>query len=460
MAFRDDFLWGAATASFQIEGAAYEDGKGLSIWDTFCKEPGHVLEGHTGDVACDHYHRYKEDIAIMKEIGIKGYRFSVSWPRLLPDGTGAVNQKGIDFYNKLIDGLLEAGITPFLTLFHWDYPQELWYRGGWMNPDSSDWFADYATLIGKSFGDRVKRYMPLNEPQCFVGRGHEAGMHAPGIKFKRFHLLRMVHNALLAHGKAVMALRATSPDCKVGTASVGTAYVPATTSKADIEAARKATFCLHPDNCVMSVGYWADPMVLGKYPEGTEEAFGWEMPKIGANDMKTIAQKLDFWGQNIYYALIVKAGGPKGFELVNPPVGHMKSGMGWSVCPEVMYYLPKFLHDRYKLPMYQTENGMSNLDVVSRDGKVHDPARIEFLNAYLYNYRLAAEDGVDLLGFFQWSLMDNFEWAKGYDDRFGIVYVDYKTQKRTLKDSAHWYAETIRQNGSSLAPGMPELAIK
>ncbi len=450
MAFRDDFVWGAATASYQIEGAAYEDGKGLSIWDTFCRQPGRVFEGHSGDVACDHYHRFKEDIAIMKDIGLHAYRFSVAWPRLLPSGVGAVNQKGVDFYNRLIDGLLEAGVEPFMTLFHWDYPQDLWNRGGWLNPDSSDWFADYAALIGKSYGDRVHQYMTLNEPQIFIGRGHEAGVHAPGVVFQRFHLLQMTHNVLLAHGKAVAALRATSPDCKIGLAAAGTAYIPATESPEDVEAARASTFGLHPDDTVMSVGWWGDALVHGRYLDGAEEAFGWEMPKIGPDDMKIMSPKLDFWGQNIYYATLVRADGKGGIEKVVPPVGHWKTAIGWGVSPQVLYYLPKFLYERYKLPIYQTENGLSCADYPSPDGKVHDPNRIDFLNAYLYNFRRAAEEGVDLRGYFQWSLLDNFEWARGYDDRFGIVYVDYQTQKRTPKDSAAWYSQTIRANGKNL----------
>lgn len=450
MAFRDDFVWGAATASYQIEGAAHEDGRGLSVWDTFCRQPGRVFEGHSGDVACDHYHRYKEDIAIMKDIGLRAYRFSVSWSRLLPAGAGAVNQKGVDFYNRLIDGLLEAGITPFMTLFHWDYPQALWNRGGWLNPDSSAWFADYATLIGKSYGDRVKNYMTLNEPQIFIGHGHANGEHAPGVRFDRFHILRMCHNVLLAHGKAVTALRATSPNCKVGVACAGDAYVPATDSAADVEAARRETFRLHPDKFAWSSGWWADAMIHGRYLDGFEKEFGWEMPEIGPDDMKTMSPKLDFWGQNTYFATIVKDDGKGGCESVFPKVGRWKTAIGWTVTPEVMYYMPKFLYERYKLPIYQTENGLSNADYPAPDGRVADPKRIDFLNAYLYQFRRAAEAGVDLRGYFQWSLLDNFEWGKGYDDRFGMVYVDYVTQKRTPKDSAAWYAETIRANGGNL----------
>ncbi len=450
MAFRDDFVWGAATASYQIEGAAYEDGKGLSVWDTYCKQPGRVFEGHTGDVACDHYHRYKEDIAIMKDIGLNAYRFSVNWPRLLPTVTGTVNQKGVDFYNRLIDGLLEAGITPYLTLFHWEYPQDLWNRGGWLNPDSSDWFGEYASLIGKSYGDRVQHFMTINEPQIFIGHGHQSGEHAPGMNFYRFHILQMCHNVMLAHGKAVAALRATAPGCKVGMALAGDAYIPATPSKEDVEAARIATFHLDPDKFAWSFGWWGDGMIHGRYLVGAEETFGWEMPKIGPNDMKIMSPPLDFWGQNIYFATLVKSDGKGGYETMVPPVGHWKTGIGWAVSPEVMYYLPKFLYERYKLPIYQTENGLSNADAPSPDGKVHDPNRIDFLNAYIYNFRRAAEDGVDILGYFHWSLLDNFEWAKGYDDRFGLVYVDYQTQQRIPKDSAAWYTELIKNNGANL----------
>ena len=450
MAFRDDFVWGAASASYQIEGAAYEDGKGLSVWDTFCKQPGRVYEGQSGDVACDHYHRWKEDIALMQRMGLKAYRFSVAWPRLLPAGTGAVNAKGVDFYNRLIDGLLEAGIEPYMTLFHWDYPQALWNRGGWLNPASSDWFADYASLIGKTYGDRVHKFITLNEPQIFIGHGHSNAEHAPGVCFQRFHLLRMCHNVLLAHGKAVSVLRATAPGCKIGFASAGSPFVPATSSAEDVEAARHATFRLYPNDFAGSFGWWGDAAILGKYPGDWEKEFGWEMPEIGPNDMKTISAPVDFWGQNTYFATIVKADGRGGAEVVQPPVGHLKTGMGWVVVPEVMYYLPKFLYERYKLPIYQTENGISLPDAVSADGGVHDPARVDFLNAYIYQFRRAAEDGVDLRGYFQWSLTDNFEWARGYGDRFGLIHIDYTTQKRTMKDSAGWYAETIKANGANL----------
>ncbi len=453
MAFHDDFLWGAATASYQIEGGAYEDGRGLSVWDTFCREPGRVFEGHTGDVACDHYHRWREDIALMKDMGLKGYRFSVSWTRLLPEGTGAVNSKGVDFYNKLIDGLLDADIQPYLTLFHWDYPQALFNRGGWLNPDSSDWFLRYAELIGKNFGDRVHDYMTLNEPQIFIGHGYQSIEHAPGVRLSRPDILRMTKNVLLGHGKAVPALRGASPGCRVGVALAGDLFVPATTSPDDVASAKKAVFELRPDTFVWSVGWWADAMILGRLPEGTEAAFGREMPDITAEDLKTMSPSLDFFGQNMYFADVVKADGKGGYEKVSPPVGHRKTAIGWTVTPEIAYWIPRFLYERYKLPIYITENGISCADGPSADGVVRDPARIDYLNDHLYNLSRSIDDGADVRGYFQWSLLDNFEWAKGYDDRFGLIYVDYQTLKRIPKESAAWYAEVIRTNGANLKTG-------
>lgn len=443
MEFKNDFVWGAATAAYQLEGAAYSDGKGASVWDMFCEQPGKIFEGHSGLVACDHYNRYKEDVSIMKEIGINAYRFSVSWPRIIPDGTGKINDKGLKFYSNLIDELLKNNITPYMTLFHWDYPYSLFCRGGWLNPDSHKWFAEYAEVLVKAFGDRVKNYFTLNEPQIYVGLGHQIGVHAPGSIFPARDLLQMGHHTLLSHGYAVQAIRATVKNSKVGYAPAGSFYYPNTNTPKDIEAARKATFSVSAEGWCFSAAWWSDPIFFGKYPE--VEALRDIMPKINSDDMAVISQPLDFYGQNFYQAAPVEySDNAPGFKTVARPVGHAKTAIGWSITPEGIYWLCKFLYERYNLPIIITENGMSSHDAPSPDGKVHDPNRIDYLHSHLENLKKAADDGVDIIGYLQWSFMDNFEWAKGYDDRFGLVYVDYNTQQRIIKDSGYWYRDYIK----------------
>ncbi len=449
MGFSKDFVWGGASSSYQIEGAAYEDGKGLSIWDMFCKQEGRIAEGASGDVACDHYHRYQQDVDIMKEIGYKAYRFSLSWPRILPNGDGAINEKGLDFYDKLVDSLLESGITPYATLFHWDYPYSLYQRGGWLNPDSPKWFAEYAQIVGKRLGDRVKNFFTINEPQCFIGICYINTVHAPGIKLPEWDTLQMMHNVLLGHGMAVSALRSTIPNVQIGIAPTCSAHYPSTNSPEDIDAAHKAFFAVE-DNWCWSVSTWSDPVLLGKYPEQLLEKFGKHMPKIGANDLKIISEPIDFYGQNIYNGCEIKSDGNGGYEYVKRKIGFANTALKWPVTPDALYWGPKFLYERYNKPIYITENGLSCADVVSVDGKVHDPARIDFLHRYLREYRRAAEDGVDARGYFHWCVTDTFEWHTGYTDRFGMVYCDFETQQRILKDSAYWYAKTIQANGENL----------
>lgn len=449
MGFPKNFDWGAATASYQVEGAVNEDGRGPSIWDVFCKEPGKIFEGQSGETACDHYHRYKEDIAIMKELGLKAYRFSISWTRILPDGTGRVNEKGIEFYENLVDELLKNGITPYATLYHWDYPAELQKRGGWFNPESSDWFAEYVKVVADRLGSKLKNFMTFNEPMCFIGIAYQQGNHAPGIKLPRKTALQMAHNVFLAHGKAVQVLRASIPDCTVSYAPTGTSFIPATDSKEDIEAARKATFEIG-QNWWESIGFWLEPVMLGKYPDGAEEIFKGDMPQIGPNDFKTICQPLDSLGQNVYYSTPVKSDGNGGWCEVKRPVGYSRNALGWSITPKSLYWVPKFLYERYKTPLLITENGMACHDAVFMDGKVHDPNRINYTQRYLLELEKAIDSGVDVKAYFHWSLLDNFEWAEGYSQRIGLVYVDYNTQKRTLKDSAYWYKKVIATNGKSL----------
>lgn len=450
MGFRNDFIWGVASASYQIEGAVNEDGRGTSVWDMFCKQPGRITDGQSGETACDHYHRYKEDIALMKTLGIKAYRFSIAWPRVIPDGDGKVNEKGLDFYERLIDTLEEAGITPCATLFHWDYPYELFRKGGWMNKESPNWFLRYVETILKRLGGRLPIVYTFNEPQCFIGFSYALTEHAPGIVFPVWDTLLMAHNVLLAHGLAVKSIRALSPKTLIGYAPTGGAHYPASDSAEDREAARKAYFAVE-DKPFSSVSLWNDPIFLGKYPDDLVQKYDKYMPKIGADDMKLISTPIDFLGQNIYFGDSVKANGKGGYEFVQRKTGYAFTGAKWPVAPETLYWGPVFLAERYKMPIQITENGLSCPDVVSAsDGKVHDPARIDFLHRYLRSLKKAADDGVDIQGYFHWCFTDNFEWAKGYTERFGLVHCNFETQERTLKDSAYWYRDVIQSNGADL----------
>ncbi len=452
MGFSKDFVWGAATASYQIEGAAYEGKKGLNVWDVCSKQPGFVRHGDTGDVACDHYHRYKEDVAIMKSMGLKAYRFSINWARVIPEGTGEVNEEGLLFYDKLVDELIAAGIEPYVTLFHWDYPDALFKRGGWLNPDSPKWFAEYAKVIVERLSDRVTHWMTINEPQCYINLGHSDGTHAPGLKLNRGYVLQAAHNTLLAHGMAAQVIRQYSKKpCEIGVAFVGGIAIPETDTEADLEAARKFMFEITSSDMMWKDSFWMDPVYLGKYPEEAIKYNEEWWPKIGQDDLKIINQPLDFFGFNSYQDVTVRADKEGNPYVVKYPEGFGRTAMPtWNVTPKIMYYGPKFFYERYKLPILVTENGMSNIDTVFLDGKVHDPVRIDFLNKYLLEYRKAGDEGVPLKGYFQWSFLDNFEWAEGYNERFGLVYVDYPTGKRIMKDSAYWYADVIKTNGGNL----------
>lgn len=454
MGFDKDFLWGAASAAYQVEGAYADDGKGLSIWDALCGRPGRIAHGENGNVACDHYHRFREDVALMKEMGVKNYRFSISWPRVMPDGVGAVNEKGIQFYSDLIDALLEAGIQPLVTLYHWDLPYTLYQKGGWRNPEMPDWFAAYATLIGERFGDRVKHFMTINEPQIFIGLGYSIGSHAPFEQTTQDDILLMTRIVLLAHGKAVTALRnSCKQPIKVGLAPTGGCCVPKDDSPEALEIARRRSFELG-DEFVMSNAWWGDPIFLGKYPEGAKERFGDKMYTLTEEEWASVSQPLDFYGFNTYEA---PGDGEKPVTYTSGPqytehgyIGCPLTCVNWHVTPKVLYYSPKFLYERYGLPILITENGMAMYDVVSLDGKVHDPYRIDFVHRYLLELRRAADDGIPVMGYMYWSIMDNFEWALGYDPRFGMIHVDFRDGTRTIKDSGYWYRDVMAQNGENL----------
>ena len=449
MAFTKDFVWGAAASSYQLEGAAGRDGGGASVWDMLGRQPGRINNGDTGDIACDHYYRYREDVGLMAEMGLQAYRLSVSWPRVLPQGVGSVNAKGLDFYSRLVDALLERGITPWVTLFHWDFPYALFCRGGWLNRDSADWFADYTALVVDKLSDRVSHWITLNEPQCFIGMGHLDGTHAPGLQMGVAEVLLAAHHALLAHGQAVQVIRARAKmPPLVSAAQAGTVSLPNTDQPADIAAARASMFSIR-EKRFFNNSWFSDPMILGRYPEEGARLFEPEMPALQAGDLATIQAPLDFFAANIYSGNYIRATPDGDFE----PAADRKlpeTAMGWPITPEALYWGPRFFHERYQLPIVITENGMAT-DDVDKDSSINDPLRIEFLQQYLQQYARAIADGVPAQGYFLWSVMDNFEWAEGYAKRFGLVHVDYATQQRTLKASAHWYRQLIATNGGNLS---------
>lgn len=456
-AFSDHFVWGVASSAYQIEGAVTSDGRGPSVWDAFCQRPRVIRFGHTGDLGCDHYERFQEDVDLIANLGVSAYRFSIAWPRVLPEGVGTINRPGLAFYDRLVDALLERGVTPWVTLFHWDYPLALFHRGGWLNRDSADWFAEYTTAVVDALSDRVSSWITLNEPQIFLGLGHHRAVHAPGIPYPRSEVLLATHHALLAHGKSVSVLRArakTPP--RIGWSPVGTVSYPATDNPALLEAARASMFTIgtDPDLWPLNNTWYSDPAVLGHYPDDGLRLFGSDVPAIRQGDMETIAQPLDFYGVNIYHGIPITY--PVTFDgtghLAPPrrPPGHPETLMAWTVDPEALYWGPRFLHERYGLPIYVTENGVASMDWVHTDGHVHDPARIDYLARHLVQLRRAIADGVDIRGYFHWSIMDNFEWELGYSKRFGLTYVDYETMERIPKDSYRWFRELVRSGGASL----------
>ncbi len=457
--FPADFRWGAATAAYQIEGAWDSDGKGPSIWDAFAHQPGRIRGGDTGDTACDHYHRLEEDLDLMAQLGLKAYRFSFSWPRILPEGTGAVNEAGLAFYDRLIDGLLARGIEPWATIYHWCLPLALHERGGWLDADSPRWFAEYASVLGRRFGGRVRHWMTLNEPQMFVTLGYGSGVHAPGLALPASELARIIHNVLCAHGRAVGALRAESPQqLEIGWASSVGTMTPAPGWDGDaevVEAARAAQFAADAGGKVaFASAVWCDPVFLGEYPAEFLREHARNLPRGWERDFDFVRAPVDFCGMNIYNSYNrfdrdadgrVRNTHESGFGP-----GFPRTLFGWPVTPEALYWGPRFYHERYDTPVVITENGLSNADWAGLDGAVRDPARIDFLARYLRELRRGVVGGIPVRGYFHWSLLDNFEWAEGYAQRFGLVHVDFTTGRRTPKDSAGWYADVIRSHGASL----------
>jgi beta-glucosidase len=437
------FRFGASTAAYQIEGAADEDGRGLSIWDTFCAEAGRVADGSSGAVACDHYHRYDEDVALMRDLGLHGYRLSVAWPRIQPEGTGRANPEGLAFYDRLVDALLGAGVEPMVTLFHWDLPQPLQDRGGWLARETAERFAEYAALVGLRLGDRVAHWCPVNEPNVVMLLGHALGVHAPGERLA-LDALPVAHHLLLAHGRGAAALRAAGAR-SVGTANSHAPVWPASSAAADVEAAGLYD--------VLWNRLFADPILLGRYPEGIAEV----MPGPVSDDLAVIGAPVDFYGVNYYNPTrVADPGSPlagagrmtmEGVPFKTVPVeGYERTAFGWPVVPEGLTEQLLALQERYgdRLPpVYVTENGCAYDDEVDAHGRVEDPRRIAYLDGHLRAVAEAVERGVDVRGYYAWSLLDNFEWAEGYTKRFGLVHVDFETQQRTPKASFAWYRDVI-----------------
>lgn len=459
--FSENFIWGAASSAYQIEGRAENDGAGDCIWDTFC-EQGKAYDGADALTACDHIHRYREDIALMAQLGIRHYRFSISWSRIMPEGIGRVNEQAVAMYRDMLAEMKKNGITPYITLFHWEYPQSLQNQGGWLNEHSPEWFAEYAGLAAERFSDLCEYFITFNEPQCLVGLGNLNGVHAPGYRLPLQYTFQIAHNVLKAHGMAVLALRAHAKrPVKIGYAPTCGVAMPESESPADIEAAKKIYFGVadNLDNWTWNVSWFSDPVFLGHYPEEGLKKFAAYLPEISKEDMELIAQPVDFMGQNIYNGYVVHAGADGEPEFIKREKGYAKTACNWPVTPECLYWGPKFLYERYGLPLYITENGMSCHDTVSIDGRVHDSNRIDFMDRYLGQLQRAVEEGIGLSGYFSWTFLDNFEWEKGYNERFGMVYVDFGTQKRIVKDSAYWYRKVMETNGMSLSCNQPHRPI-
>lgn len=468
--FPEDFLWGAATASYQIEGSPLADGAGESIWHRFSHTPGKTERGETGDVACDHYRRWQDDVERMKELGLKAYRFSTAWPRVLPEGVGRVNPKGMDFYRRLVDALLAAGITPMITLFHWDYPQALWDRGGLLFRDSAAWFAEYAGQMFRALGDRVKLWLTLNEPEVFTDCGFRKGVHAPGLQDWQA-MVTAGHHLLRGHGMAVQAFRAACPDGKIGVAYALGANLPENDTPEDLDAARR--------NGAYS-RRMCDPILLGRYPKLFEEMFAGMFPKGYQDDLPLICQKTDLIGVNYYSQWRVthdpsvphlqsrgvpaydsddgKHSSPSGFGLGKLPKfsrrGAKLAPHGWEILPEGLHATLKWARDRFgDYEFFVTENGTAGLDdAFTREQELHDTYRIEYIRGHLRAAHRAIQEGIRLRGYMYWSFMDNLEWAAGYRVRCGLVHTDFKSQERTPKYSFRWYQGVIANNAVESTP--------
>jgi beta-glucosidase len=438
--FPDGFSWGTATASYQVEGAWQEDGKGESIWDRFSHTPGTIQNGDTGDVACDQYHRYKDGVALMKSLGMRGYRFSIAWPRIFPDGTGKPNQKGLDYYSRLVDELLANDIMPFPTLYHWDLPQALQDAGGWANRDIIGQFTTYAETCVNALGDRVKNWMVFNEPWCFTFLGTLYGAHAPGMR-DADHCMKATHIVNLTQGEAMKAMRATGKPEMVGTAFSMQSIYPASESAEDRAAAERA----HAFNNA----WFIDPILKGVYPTAyVDQEKALARMDIRPGDMERMRSTFDFIGVNLYQRSIVRDAPEDRNTGARPVPGPgPRTAFNWEVWPAALYQMIKRVDKDYDRPLiYVTENGCSYPAAPGADGRVHDPERIEFYHGYIGQVARAIDEGCDVRGYYAWTLLDNFEWATGFTQRFGLAYCDFETQQRTIKDSGYWFRDLIAEN--------------
>ena len=443
MGFPKDFVWGAASAAYQIEGHDLADGGGASIWRTFSHTPGKVAWGDNGDIACDAYHRFEEDLDLLAQTGAGAYRFSTSWARIDPKGDGNWNPAGLAYYDRLVEGCLARGLTPYLTLYHWELPQAVEDRGGWQKEETAYAFARFASMMAEHFKGRVRHYFTLNEPQCSTSLGYEQGIHAPGLRLPLDRVFRVLVHQMMAHGLAQRAIKAVDPETVVGLASTGNLCYPETESEGDIAAARCATFATVQEYWVFTHHWLLDPICLGRFPECTGTALEPLVKTVTPEQLEIIHTVPDMLGYNIYNGHEVRAG-DAGFEFVEKYTGYPRTALKWPVTPGVLNWGLRFLQERYGLPGFITENGLSCNDKIYLDGQVHDLDRIDFLHRYLAALSRAVENGADIRGYFHWSLTDNFEWHSGYCDRFGLIFVDYPTQKRIPKDSYRWFSAVIR----------------
>jgi beta-glucosidase len=453
-AFPAGFLWGAATSAYQIEGSPLADGAGPSNWHVFAHTPDRTANGETGDVACDHYRRWRDDVGLMRDLGLNAYRFSLAWSRILPAGTGQVNARGLDFYDRLVDALLAAGITPFPTLFHWDWPAALDDRGGWINRDSADWFADYAAVVFARLGDRVAHWVTLNEPWVVVDGGYMHGVHAPG-RASLADAAVAAHNVLRAHGQAVRAYRAVSAPQRAG--GCGEIGIVVNIEPKDAASDREVDLAATARADAYMNRQYLDALFLGRYPEELPAIFGHDWPRHPSADFTLIGEPVDFLGLNYYTRAVTRHDPehPPLFAATVPQPGAEYTALDWEVHPDSLRRVLLWLRDRYgDRPLYITENGAAFPDgPVDDAGRLRDPRRVAYLRSHLRAVRDAIADGVDVRGYFAWSLLDNFEWACGYDKRFGLVHVDRATMARTWKDSAFFYREVVASHGEFLDGG-------
>jgi beta-glucosidase len=442
LVFPQDFVWGTATASYQIEGAYQEDGRGLSIWDTFSHTPGKVVNNDNGDVACDSYHRYEEDVALLKKLGVKAYRFSIAWPRIFPQGTGEVNEKGLDYYHRVIDALLEAGIEPCVTLYHWDLPQALQDKGGWANRETIDAFVNYAEVAFKAYGGKVKQWITFNETWCISFLSNYIGAHAPGNTDLQL-AVTVAHNCMVAHGEAVKKFRSLGIQGQIGTTHNLYWFEPYSTKPEDVAAARRQR--------AYNNEWFMDPTFKGSYPQFMVDWFrekGVTVP-IQPGDLETISQPIDFIGVNFYSGGFGRYKKGEGlFDCEEVQIGFDKTFMNWNVYPDGLYKVLSWVKEAYgDIPIYITENGACYEDELTADGRVHDAKRVDYYKKHFIQCHRLIESGVPLKGYFAWSLLDNFEWAEGYNKRFGIVYTNYETLERYPKDSFYFIQQVIKDGG-------------